>query len=198
MGLVFLGEGYRRLAHVRFQVGEYLEKVLTAIAEDAFLYVHIAFLCIVVEAAQLSLCAVVIPDILVQLVIAAFQRAQDVYGECKTHVAVDGGTFGKRAVVHGTQHIHQRVESGYLCDRLVEVVLKRNHRLPELMVHLCGLMARIGEVEDIAALLRIEHQRVLAALIDDRIHVRGHRILLVLHKSRLPFQLYPIVGQFFA
>ena len=128
--------------------------VLATIVEDAPLYLAVAHVGVVVEVFEALLCVVVQRDVLLHLVIVVGQGAPDVDGERQTDVAVDLGLRRERTDVHVAQVVDQTVIAADFRVGVGDIVAEGCRVVAELLVLFRGGVAGVGEVKDVALLLR--------------------------------------------
>ena len=167
-GPVLVSHRLGRLRHLPSQAGEDGEVVVAAVAEDRVLYARVALVGIVVEILELRLGVPVHLHILLHLRAVLVERAPDVDGQCETHVAVYLGLLGQCSHIHLAEVVDEAVVAVHLNVGIVDISLERTGVDLEPAVLLGGLVAGIGQVEDVAAALRVEHQGVLLALVEHR------------------------------
>ena len=193
--LVLFADGFAGASQITSQVVENLEIVVATVVEDAHLYVAIAFVGIIVEVLQLLLGVTIVVDVLVQLVAVVGQRATNVHRKRQTHVAVNLCTLRQRHLRHVREIDDQTVVAGNVFVGLLHKRAERQDVALELVVLLSGLMAGVGEVEDVFRLLRVEHQRILIGTVQHREQVFANVLLLLAHESRLAFQFGMMLRQ---
>ena len=102
------------------------------------------------------------------------------------------------ADIHRTEVVDQTVIPAYFDVGIAHECPERACIVPEILILFGGFVARIGEIEDVSVLLRIEHQGVLLALVQ-RIYQLFHDLeALLLHVIRLPFKACVVVCKLYS
>ena len=168
---------------------------VAAVDEDARLYVKVALLRIVVHVLQPLLRVVVVAYVVLHLLRVILQGALDDGGQRQAHGAVRPRLLAHLRGVHRREGPHQAVVAGYLAAGLTDE-LAEGQLLPlEVLVLLRGLVAGVGQVEQILLLLRVEHQRVLVRLPHGLYQVAYHLSVLLLALQLLRAELLVVLGQ---
>ena len=171
---------------------------VTAIHENAGLYVVVALLGVVVHVFQALLRHVVIADIVLHLLGVFFQSALDDGGKGQTDAAVGFGLFAHDVRGHGLQAVDQTVIAGYLPTCVADKLAEGQLLALETLVLFRGLMTGIGQVEQVFLLLGVEHQGVLVRLLHGLGQVLEYLLTLPLLLIALVAEFLVVFGQFCA
>ena len=134
-------------------------------------------------------------DVLLQGRTILGQLVTYVGGQLQAGVAVGLCLLVQHVLRHGLQAGYQRVVARYLVVGLLHERLVGQLLVLELLVELGGLVAGIGQVEDVFLLLRIEHQRVLVGALHDGDELVAHLFALFLVLFQSFRQLAVVVRQ---
>ena len=117
------------------------------------MYLLITFVGVVVEVAQVVFCAVIHKDVFSELLLVLCEHTADVDSKCKTHATVYLLSFCHTTCGHCAKAVYETVVTCNSYVGLAGVCLERCDFLLKLLILLCCLMTRIGEVEYISVLL---------------------------------------------
>ena len=146
------------------EVLQHLEVGVAAVLEDACLYVVVSFLCVVVKVAQTVLGGIVIFNVFGQLGTTLLQLVAYAGGQNEADLTVLERFLAQDGGWHLLEADDERVVTGDIHVGTVQEAAEGQLQVLEFAVLLCGLMAGVGQVEDVLLLLRIEHQGVLVTL----------------------------------
>ena len=162
---VLLAHGLRHLRPPATHVRQQHEIVLATVDKNVTLNLAIPFLCIVVQTAELFLRLVVEADVALQLTLTLGQHLSDALCQGQTRVASLTAVFRRHHHRHGLQSGDEAVVACQVDLVALQILGEGQLVTVELIILLRGLMTGVGQVEHVALLLRIEHQRVLVGLL---------------------------------
>ena len=137
-------------------------------------------------------------NIVLHLLAVLRQSPADIHGISEAYVSVCLSLFVQHHRRHALQHVHQTVISQYLVVNLLNHLTERLCVFLEIHEQLRRLVTCVGEVEDIFRLLRVEHQRVLAAPLHYGEELLAHHFVLLLEELRASLLVGMLGSEFLA
>ena len=198
VGGVFLGHHLLHILPFLLHVAQDVQIRVAAIHEDARLYVIVALLCVVVHVFQTLFRHVVVPDIVLHLLRVFLHGPFDHGGQGQTHAAVCSCLFAHDIRGHRLQTVDEAVVARYLPAGVVDKLAEGQLLALEPLVLFCGLMAGVGQVEQVFLLLGVEHQGILVRLFHGLSQVSEHFLTLLPLFYALVVEFLIVFGQFCA